>query len=258
MRRRWLLAVLLVLASGCAATASTASGYRAADQQQSGQCDGVPRPATLSLIAKSANVTGAVACEDVEKYVQHQGLWNVTVVRQVPPAQIPALVAGLTLPDEPATGGACTAILIVVGSFVLTLADGSRIRPGVPGDGCHPRQAALAALDGLSGFPIKSQTRTVRVRTDLEVTTNCGSTAKSPAIWLDATKTEHARSIALPRTGSISVCRYRGTADQQGTLVAAGLRSSAAMLKLWPHAVDVSPSGCHVPPDVMQTPPMEW
>lgn len=215
MRRRPLLfAMLLVLATGCASEVG-AGAHRATDQQQSGGCDGVAPPATLSLIGSSTNVTSAVVCADVEKYVPHQGSWTFAVVRQVPPARIPALVAGLTMPDEQATGDSCTAMLVVVPSFVLTLADGSRIRPRVPGDGCHPRRDALAALDVSTSYPVKSQTRTTRVRSDLDVTTNCGSSAKSPAIWLDLTKTTQPAPISLPRSGSISVCRYRGTSDQE-------------------------------------------
>lgn len=270
--RRWVMAVsVLLLAAGCAgvgAAGGSPGNYQSADVQQQGSCDSVPAPATVSLIGASVTVTAAAVCSIEQQYVAHQGSWNFMVVRTVPTDKIPALVAALRLPDASGTAGACDASLITVPDFVLTLSDSSRIRLGLPGDGCHPRREAMAAL--AAATIEKSRTRGTQVRTESEITTNCGDGAKSPAIWQQsvsggdpntsagAKDSGGAKVPTLPRTGSISVCRYRGTADQTGTLVATGLHPAAVVAARWPTASQIGPQHCATAGDVMSTPAVDW
>lgn len=138
------IAVLMtVLLAGCA---STPAAYVPADNQQGGTCDGVAGPPTLSLLPPDAVITDVVVCEVPWGPVSGDGGAEGGTVRRLAADRIPALHAALTLPDESGAGNTCTAIGIVVPAFTVTLADGSRLRPGIPGDGCHPRAEALAAL----------------------------------------------------------------------------------------------------------------
>ncbi|WP_029136471.1 lipoprotein [Nakamurella lactea] len=253
MRRSLIAALLLVLVAGC----SRAPGaYQPSDIQQQGVCDGVAQPAELTPLGPTADVTAAVVCGTTEKYVKGKGSWDFTVVRAVPAEKIPALVTALRLPDASGTADACTAMLVMVPGFVLTLADGSRIRPGVPGDGCHPRHEVLDALDVATS--ITTETRGTQVRSELEVTTNCGATAKSPAVWQSETIPGLAKLPPVPGSGSVSVCRYRGTPDQEGPLVAAGLQPAGVVAAGWPTAAQVGSLRCDTPDDVLDVPPVDW
>jgi hypothetical protein len=64
---------------------------------------------------------------------------------------VDALVAALRLPDEPRSGGPCTADLVTVPWFALHDAQGRWIRPGVPANSCgKPRREVRDALAGLT------------------------------------------------------------------------------------------------------------
>lgn len=262
----WAAAVLLITlaATGCASVTPAASGYQAKDQQQSGTCDGLPAPApgSLGLLDRSADVVGAVMCASERRYVQGQGIWNFVDLLPLPADRIPDLVSGLTQEDTAGDpNGACTAMSTLVPDFVLTLADGSRIRPGVPGDGCHPKTNSLAAFDVKPPIAPSKSTRTQQVSTELEVTTGCGTGAKSPAIWMGGANSRSSGFPALPKSAAVSICRYHGTGDQQGVLVTAGIDASDAVEPLLSAVAKVSatpPTGCAPTNDPMQSPTVDW
>lgn len=234
------------------------AAYHPADQQQSRTCDGVAPPSPLELIPRDAVITDVAICpEPVEKYVAGQGSFGFLVVRTLPAAKFSALMAGLTLPDASGTANTCSASLSVVTDFTITLADGSRIRPGVPGDGCHPRNDALKAFAGLSSMPIRSERRGAQARTELEITTGCEATGKSVAVWAEVGDTTGLPALSLP-SGSIIICRYRNETHQQGPLAAAGIPSRTAALAAWPTPPDVTRATCTPPADIITGPVIDW
>ena len=261
-----ILVVLGGAAVSCAAGSAnndSASGYQASDSQQQGTCDGVPAPKNLSLLPGTVKVSTAVVCSSSTKYVTGQGIWTYSVISELAPAKIGTLVDGLHETDVHADDNTpCSASLLIVPPFVLTLSDGSRIRPGVPGDGCHPKLDAIAAFE--SNTVVIKQTRTTRVYTDAETTSGCGPNAKSPLIWADATQGSLKSLPALPASGSISICRYHGTADQEGVLTKVGILPVARAKAQWPvvspRALPVAGSSesCSVPDDPMASPAIDW
>ena len=256
-------AVVLFAAAGCATSSSQATGFQIRDSQQAATCDGVPAPATgrLGLLRPDAEVVAAVICKPIAKYVAGQGIWRYSQVFSLPSAKIPELGAGLREPDVAAAPNrTCDARLVVEPDFVLTLADGSRIRPAVPGDGCHPQGDSLKAFDGLPAARLVGETRTTQVFTDLEATSNCGPAAKSPAFWLSAAgKTPGLAAMpSLPAAGSVSICRYRADDSQFGTLSAAGIVAVPRARELWSVPSTARPSDCNPPADVMQGPAVDW
>ncbi len=250
-----ILAGLLI--SGCARGSAGGGGFRAVDQQQSEHCDGVPPPATLALLEETAAVVSAVICVTGEEYFPGEGSWAVSTVRELPPDRIPELATGLRLPDLRPAGNACDLSMGVLPDFVVTLADDSRSRPAVAGDGCHARSDALTAFNDVAAMPVVATTRTTQVRTDIDVVAGCGTGGKSPAVWLESSADGAAR-VTLPTAGEVSVCRYRPTADQEGELAAAGTLPAAGFARSWPAVSSTEPEGCAQPIDSMQTPPTDW
>lgn len=252
--------VAALLVAGCAAVSSdAASSYVPSDEQQQGSCDGVPAPKSLQLLPQPATVTAAALCIDTQKYVDGQGMWGFRQVLPLPAARIPAFVAGLTLPDVH-TGGACTAVLVTVPAFVVTLADGSRLRPGVPGDGCHPRMDALTAFGDPASIRPRSESRTTQVLGDVQTRTDCGDGAKSPAIWMSASGgssgTGHA--ARLPSSGYVSICYYRATANQEGELTRAGSVPAEQLRVEWKALPNGTRSACPTNADPMTGPTVDW
>lgn len=254
------LVALALVIGGCARAGSAGQGsaYEAVDEQQVGSCDGVPRPAELSLIPPDVVITDVAVCVGpVEQYVGGKGLFIFETVRTLPPAKFPELMAGLTLPERSNTADNCGLSLGRVISFTVTLADGSRIRPGVPGDGCHALGEATKAFSDLSSMPVRSRVRGTQVSTEFEIATGCESSGKSVAVQVDAGGVTRARLPALP-SGAISVCRYRNSPDQGGPLTAAGLPSRADVVAAWPTASDLTEPTCAPPADVMTGPVVDW
>lgn len=239
---------VLVLIAGCADArpGGSETSYQAMDEQQQASCDGIPAPKSLQLLPKSSTVVAAVMCVEKQKYLAGQGMWTYREVLPLPAAKIPTLVAALTAPDVKLSGNvACTASLALLPSFVVTLADGSRVRPGVPGDGCHPRMDAITAFGDIASITPRTEARTTSVLGDLQTTTSCADTAKSPAVWMGATSgsTRAARPV-LPPSGSVSVCFYRATGDQEGTLTQAGIVPVQRLLTLWTQLPSGGTSAC--------------
>jgi hypothetical protein len=240
--------------------------YRPKDQQQAGECDGVApvAPEDLRLLNPRATVTAAVICTSGYANKPGDGRWLVRKVIDVPAGGIPALVAALSRPDVADVSGACSAMAVLVADFVVTLSDGSRIRPGVPGDGCHPSDAALAALGSAAARPVRTSIPISQVATQQEVTSGCGAEAKSPAIWLDAgggTKNPADRPVgsALPATGQVAVCRYAPQDEPAlGTLRATGSVTTDALAGALRQLATTAPSGCPSPATVENSPATDW
>lgn len=261
-RAQTTVVVALLLVAGCAVgPPGTASSYQPSDEQQKGSCDGLPAPGPLHLLPQSSIVVAAVLCIDTRRYVEGQGIWDFRQVLPLPAAKIPALVAGLTLQDVPAGGdSACTANLIVVPSFVVTLADGSRLRPGVPGDGCHPRMDALTAFGDPVALKPRSESRTTQVLGDVQTRTNCSDGAKSPAIWMSGSDVESGpgRPVRLPPSGSVSICYYRAVDNQEGELIRAGSVSAEQLQAEWEMLPNGTRSACPADADPMAGPTVDW
>src|SRR6185437_9464138 len=113
-------------------------------------CDGVPaagpemggpKPTRahplppLRLLSPRAAVVSGVLCTWRYSGTGQNGAQGIQSVVPIPPKALAKLVAALRLPDD--SGGwvsrNCDSYLAAVPDFVLTLADGSRIRPGAPG-----------------------------------------------------------------------------------------------------------------------------
>jgi len=234
--------------------------YPATDEGQPLSCDGVPRPASWPLLPPSATVVAAVMCVDKQKYVAGQGMWTYRQVLPLPAANIPALVAGLTKPDVKLGNDAiCDAVLIGAPPFVVTLADGTKLRPRLPSDGCHPSKEALTALDAGTIAPL-TESRTKQVLGQVQTTTNCGDGAKSPAIWIGASNGRAGKGgqPTLPSSGSVSVCYYRATADQEGELIRAGTVPVQQLRTLWTKLPAGPSPACPPTSDVMNSPAVDW
>lgn len=209
-------------------------GYVPRDQQQSEPCDGLPAvdPADLRLLDPHATVRGGVVCVDSVRSRPGDGRWTMRDVHEIPAAALPELIETLTVPDRD-NNGACTDQLILVPGFVLTLADGTRIRPGLPGDGCHVY--TTVSFDALAAGPIRSSTPVAQVLTEEELTSGCQPDSKPPADWLGSPSAFPVTEFApiTPGTREMSLCRYsaeEGDGDGQissGTLTATGTVSAA-------------------------------
>lgn len=274
--------ILLALIGGCAAGSAITANSRstsgstapssASDSMvqptpspapgaaQPDTCDGVPAPSSWRLLSPSVTVVAAVVCVDRPKYITGRGFWNYRQVLRLPAAHIPALGAGLTKPDVKLGNDAvCDLVGIVIPPFVVTLADGTRLRPSLPSDGCHPSNEVLTALDAGTSVPL-SQSRTKQVQGEVQTITNCGDGAKSPAIWISGSNLQAGAGgrPALPSAGSVSVCYYRTTGDQEGVLTRAGTVPVQQLETLWTKLPAGPSSTCPPTPDVMNSPSVDW
>jgi hypothetical protein len=240
------------------ATSASAADPATAEGPPS-SCDGVPAPTSWQLLPPSATVVEAVMCTDTQKYVPGHGMWTYRQVLPLPAAKIPALVAGLTELDKPRSDGPCTANLIVVPPFVVTLADGTRLRPRAPSDGCHPRKEVITALNTGTMAPI-AESRTTQVLGELQTRTNCGDDAKSPALWISASNRQAGKvgQPILPSSGSVSVCYYRTIGHQEGELTRAGTVPVQQLRTLWTKLPAGTSSACPPTPDIMNGPAVDW
>ena len=244
-------------------------GYQPLDQQQSAECDGMPpvAPGDLRLLDPSATVTAAVVCADGYAHLPGRGQWQVRRVVDVPKASLPALVAAITAPDRAPSSGACDASLRIAPGLVLTLADGSRIRPGLPGDGCHVLETALHALESATAGPVRTTVPVSQQASEQEVTTGCSGEAKDPAIWLEAGGSGQAPPAsaagALPASGQVALCLYTPEDDTMvGDLVATGrvdtpdVAAALAPVTATPPAGQAA--GCTSPHPAENSPATDW
>lgn len=264
--------------------------YQAKDQQQAGKCDGAPAvsPTDLRLLDPDAKVAAAVVCTDDYADLPGKGRWLVRLVTDVPQATLPGLVAALTAADVSSpNSGACDSSLHIVQDFVLTLADGSRIRPGVPGDGCHASSAVASALQAAAG-PVRTTVPVSQIASEQQVTSGCGPEAKSPAVWLSAdrgmppnrspapsdseegetsaaargsvsTQPPAPASASLPASGSVTVCRYAfGDDPMLGTLEATGDVPVDAVADMLGTLNAKAAVGCPSPATPERSPATDW
>jgi hypothetical protein len=248
------------------------AGYQPLDQQQADECDGLPpvAPGELRLLDPSATVTAAVVCADGYADLPGRGQWQVRRVIDVPTASLPALIAAITAPDRPPSSGACDASLWIAPDLVLTLADGSRIRPGLPGDGCHVLKSAMQALESASAGPVRTTVPISQQASEQEVTTGCGGEAKAPAIWLDAGGSAAGQAPSgsaadvLPGSGQVALCRYTPESEPLiGALAATGTVDARTVADALAD-VGAGPSGgpaipeCSSPLPAQHAPATDW
>lgn len=244
-------------------------GYVPHDQQQSDECDGRPpvAPGDLRLLDPSATVTAAVVCAEGYAHLPGRGQWQVRRVIDVPKASLSALVAAITAPDRAPSSGACDLSLWVAPDLVLTLADGNRVRPGLPGDGCHVRDSVQQALQSATGSPARTTVPVSQIASEQSVATGCGGEAKSPAIWLDAGGSggSPADSVAevLPTSGQVALCRYAAGSDGlQGTLAATGRVDTSDVAGALASVTATPPAGqaagCTSPHPAEDSPASDW
>lgn len=131
---------------------------------------------------------------------------------------ITALVAALRLPDEPLTGGPCTADLVIAPWLALIDGEGRWVRPGVPHDACgKPRMEFRAAVDALT-------LKQVGARPVAELESAAAAKAGCSQTWADMVWVETnngsgapaASMGALPaRAAQVRLCVYRVPASEQ-------------------------------------------
>lgn len=235
--------------------------YRPLDVQQANACDGVPAvdPAQLRLLDPKATVTAAVVCTQDYADLPGRGRWQIQRVIDVPASAITTLVTTLLAPDVVLTEGACDASLHLVPDFVLTLADGTRIRPGAPGDGCHVRAEVTDELAVLArGGTVRRTVPITQVASEQEVGSGCGGEAKSPAVWLSAGDPVAGAALpSLPQT--VSVCRYAvGVEPELGTLDGTGAVPGTSVVALLAHLDAAAPAGCPAGPTPETSPATDW
>ena len=241
--RRLVLAVLVAAfsmsAAGCSSEPGALDGYRARDSQQSLPCDGLPAvPADhLRLLPRDAKVVAATVCHTDFVMRPGQGRWQAIVTAEVRADHLPQLAAALTDQDEP-SGGVCSLSLMVLPSFTVTLADGTRLRPGVPGDGCHARPGIGDAL-ATGGEPTIQYQRLVDSQRGIDA--GCDNTASQPAAWIDVGDLPPA-----PQARRYSLCRYRTVVpdDKGGPLTAVGSATADQVSPLWTAASTSPRPGC--------------
>ena len=277
----WMGVLVLALAAlplGAWVVDAMRSEYVPTDQQQADECDGVPAagpvigdptPTTspalppLQLLSKDATVVSGVVCPINLQGSQQNGLQQVESVVPIPPGDLTRLVAALRLTDHSGGSHACNTYLVAVPDFVLTLADGGTVRPGVPGDGCHPRKEVLDALAAIATAPAASTTPVSQVASPQEWETGCWGEAKPPAIWFNGFA--ETTGWRLPSSGATAVCRYSpdeaiptGAAEPgvTGHLAATGTPSASALdATLRPSltpGLGCAPTGTH------DQPPGDW
>ena len=87
--------------------ASATIGYTASDQQQSGECDGVPAPHGLSPLDKDREIVSAVVCSTENHYLPDEGIWKVRTVHRIPDDILAEMRSELLLPNSNDAGDAC-------------------------------------------------------------------------------------------------------------------------------------------------------
>jgi hypothetical protein len=223
-------------------------------------CDGAdPVPdTTQQLLSPKAEVVGAVVCGSGNEPVDGDGLWLSAGHHELTAAQTAALVKALTVKNVKIDPAAmCTMQLIAVPDFTLVLADGSRVRPGVPGDGCHPSAAAADILATGADGPFTDHVRQTWTPAMMVAGCEPGGDSYDPFTGMIGTTAERP---ATPK-GALSVCLFNSniTADNPAgvaTLTSLGSTTRAAV----DLALDalVKPSKQCTSDDAAATPAAGW
>jgi hypothetical protein len=216
------------------------------------------------LLSRDAVVVSGVVCTVAPRGSATNGLQAIRSVIPISAANLRRLVAALRLPDHSGGSHACNTYLVGVPDFVLTLADGTRVRPGVPGDGCHPRKEVLDALAATTTAPAASTTPISQMASPQEWESGCEGEATPAAVWIGGP--EPGRDWHLPFSGAASVCRYSldgpvpTTAAAQkvtGHLTATGAATAGAVDALLITA-STPATGCGPSGSSQLPPPGDW
>ena len=160
-----------------------------------------------------------MVCDTGTRYVPGDGIWTVAGARTLTPTQVDALAKALATTNVPIDPAAmCTANAVLIPDFTLTLADGDRVRPGVPGDGCHPVAAVADALAGTPGI-LDDQVR--QVSSQEMVDSGCAPADRYFDPFSGNGSGEPGTRPAAPK-GTVSVCRYTVAAGDPTTDPTAG------------------------------------
>jgi hypothetical protein len=93
--------------------------------------------------------TAVVMCAIEARPVAGAGMWNFLVEKRAT-TKVDAFVTAVRRPDEPSTGGACTAMGYLVPWFALVDASGRSVHATIPSTGCgQPQAEAMRALQAL-------------------------------------------------------------------------------------------------------------
>ena len=190
--------------------------------------------ADQALLNPEVGVAGAVVCDTTEQPVDGDGVWLLAGERELAPAQVTALVEALTAENVPIDPAAmCTADYVSIPDFALVLDDGRVVRPGVPGDGCHPSRDAAAILAPTGDVVATTQVRQLRTQAMVDA----GCDPAGPTFWdpfsSGGTGAQGERPQA-PTSGG-SVCLYESSGDSpenmSAELVALGTPAAADLTK---------------------------
>jgi len=197
----------------CASATPSANGdlYNAAD--------GVRPPADFVA-------TAVVECLIAARPVAGDGVWNFLVEKRAT-AKVAAFEAALRRPDEPTTGGACSAIGYAVTWFALVDAAGRVVHATIPSTSCgQPQAEGMAALEALP-FVEVSATRRDQVQTEagsrLEAAATavgCSTPFKDMIVEEDAGRPAGSPSpgpILGPSATGVTLCRYAAVKDADGS-----------------------------------------
>jgi hypothetical protein len=225
-------------------------------------CAGIPAVADASqqLLRPGVAVATAVVCDTAEKVRPGDGVWLMAGERDLTATRTAALTAALTAADVPVDpAGVCDAMGVLVPDFALVLADGRTVRPGVPGDGCHPSRDVAAILAPVGDSQISATTPIKQLRSQAMVDAGCDP---APTPYWDPFSSGGTGSVGArpkaPEAGA--VCRYNVTGDspenRTAVLAALGTPSAAELAKalqpvltaqVKPAKACTSPEGAFVP-----------
>ena len=180
--------------------------------------DGVRLPEDFTAVA-------VVECVLEARPVAGDGVWNFLVEKRAT-AKVDAFVAALRRPDEPSTGGACTAVGYLVPWFALVDASGRSVHATIPSTGCgQPQAEGMAVLQALP-FVEVSATRRDRVKTEAQsqveaaaTAAGCSTPVKDMIAITDAdgaAPTSLADPIMGTPSGGVTLCRFSAGKDTDG------------------------------------------
>jgi hypothetical protein len=180
--------------------------------------DGVRLPADFVA-------TAVVECLVEARPVAGDGVWNFLVEKRAT-VKVDAFVTALRRPDEPSTGGVCTAIGYLVPWFAVVDASGRVLHATIPSTGCgQPQSQAMAAMQALP-FVEVSATRRDRVQTEAQskvdaaaAAIGCSTLFKDMIAITDADRrpmTSVPDPILGTSSGGVLVCRFSAAQDADG------------------------------------------
>ncbi|MTD17120.1 hypothetical protein GIS00_24595 [Nakamurella sp. YIM 132087] len=181
-------------------------------------CDGVPAPEERDRLRGDQTIVAAVVCTGETEWVPGRGIIAFERVEQFPAASLAGLAVAIRTP-----GVGCAASEPDFPELVLTLDDGSRIRPLVPDCATQPLVDAFAAAR-----PLHSRTPIARWASPEMVRAGCAGESSLPAAGNGPLG--EPTGIPAPTSGSFGVCSY----DLHGVLTGVGVVTSTELQAIWP------------------------